>query len=1138
MDSNKIKFRLLDDKPTSSDDFNAHDKVASSIAEMIVNEEGGKSISLIGHWGSGKSSIIEILKDKLKNKCRIFTFNAWAHEGDPLRRAFLESLISFFTINNLIEKEDWKEKLKQLSGNKESSEITDRRNPTNYGLLLIFSTTLLPIALTVLSLWPKISYLILILCIIVSVGPVIVFASFLIKYFHTEDKDKKKSILSLLINDIEKTVTSTSYKTIDPTSLEFQKEFHDLMNEASKDDDGKKLLIVIDNLDRIADEDALKIWSTMRTFFDFDNKENIAWLRTTWLLVPYDYSGLKKLWKNNSELQGNNNSELPGKNNSLITSFTEKTFQVSFNTPLLILSDSKKYFEDQFKDAFIGFSDDNEIHKVYRIFKELREPNNLPPTPREIKLFINQIISLYSQWKEEIPINFLSLFILLRKNKWAEDNKLISDLLEVTTDFLFPSLKDLVHEEYREYLAALYFNTQKDKALQLLLKEKLEKALINNDNDFIKERENLPGFTYVCEDIIQNNYGSWAKQEPNTLASVCHTLSSFSINEDDNIHQAWDLIYIGFKQIDSWKSLQKNSADGICTILKRKNNISFSKIVLSSLSKSMLFETQKSPDDNTLIPKSKEQLEEVIESLSKIITCVIGLTQTPVIQESFVINSSATTYLDIMLILVAKEFPKEIKNFFVPNCNKNSIVQELSKRIIGESFNDLNYYLLIKLLCELPLNLNLKEIIPAIDTRLRNLNMPSSEILYLLDTLMFLRKKETTAESTIKDLTVKGFIPNHLNLAIKQKDIYLQALSIYCILEFADNGSLQQNNGESQQGINFYKQVLGNPANYNSMVNELLNCIIKNDAIDKIFIFYNGKPEFKNLAIELIKLLYGNKELNKNISSDKFLEEETCFYNCLKTEEYYEVINEYVNKSNLAEEALKVDFIRELASLYIGIIKTEKGKTPETISFIKTGMLSLTQKDWQEEYNSKEVNCLDLILELDNYNIKSELKSSFLDQLKSFIESIIKGESISAKITSNWNKFVLALDDDNQKTLLKFFRDKINSEDKDLTNILTLFNKDIIKCEISVEDANDLVTQCFDKILSRKNLTELNWLKDLIEYCNEIIAKCDEAYLNSLKDKIKGIVKEESINEELKNIIKEIGKLIGTKKFVEEPEEE
>ena len=450
----------------------------------------------------------------------------------------------------------------------------------------------------------------------------------------------------------------------------------------------------------------------------------------------------------------------------------------------------------------------------------------------------------------------------------------------------------------------------------------------------------------------------------------------------------------------------------------------------------------------------------------------------------------------------------------------------------------LNYYSMIKFLYGLSIKLSWKEIVQSIDNRLQNLTVSTNEILHLLNTLMYLRKQDPSQESVLKNLTIHGFIPHQLNLAVKQKDFYLQALTIYNIIEFAYQGSLQKNIGESPQGINYYRQVTGNPASYKEIINELLNIMIKNDTLNNIFIYYNEKPELKNMALELIKQLYSNEDLSKKIPFNKFLEAETCFYECLSTEEYYQIVKEYVSNSDLITETMKGDFQKDLASLYIGIIKTEEGRTPEVVTYIKTGLLTLSHKDWQEEYSTERINCFDLILELRSHNINAELKSAFLDRLKIFIDSIMKGQSISADITSNWKSFVLALDEDNQKTLFKYFMTKINNEDSDLSSVLNLFSMDFIMCEVFIDGANDLVTQCFDKFLAKKNLQELSWLKGLINKCPAIIEKSDKSYTASLKDKINLIIKEEGAIEELKNIIKEIGKLVGIKKFVEKNEEE
>jgi len=92
--NNSCLTRLLADTPSSSDEFGSHKQVAKAIAEMIVSEDGGKCIGLEGSWGSGKSTVIKLLEKELPSSTnRVVIIDAWAHEGDRLRRTVLERLI-------------------------------------------------------------------------------------------------------------------------------------------------------------------------------------------------------------------------------------------------------------------------------------------------------------------------------------------------------------------------------------------------------------------------------------------------------------------------------------------------------------------------------------------------------------------------------------------------------------------------------------------------------------------------------------------------------------------------------------------------------------------------------------------------------------------------------------------------------------------------------------------------------------------------------------------------------------------------------------------------------------------------------------------------------------------------------------
>ena len=118
------------------------------------------------------------------------------------------------------------------------------------------------------------------------------------------------------------TVTQTS----DPTSVEFESVFHDLIGEALKRND-RKLLLVIDNLDRVQSSDALSIWSTMQTLLGHSDNNKPKWFDRVWVLIPYDSDAILRLWDNSDGFE----SKSPNK--TLTETFLDKTFQIRFRVP-------------------------------------------------------------------------------------------------------------------------------------------------------------------------------------------------------------------------------------------------------------------------------------------------------------------------------------------------------------------------------------------------------------------------------------------------------------------------------------------------------------------------------------------------------------------------------------------------------------------------------------------------------------------------------------------------------------------------------------------------------------------------------------------------------------------------------------
>lgn len=83
---------FLEDQPNQGESsFEIHDAIAGELANEITHDSPS-NIAIVGDWGSGKSTVLNLIELKLGKAFSFFTFDAWAHSGDALRKNFLYAL--------------------------------------------------------------------------------------------------------------------------------------------------------------------------------------------------------------------------------------------------------------------------------------------------------------------------------------------------------------------------------------------------------------------------------------------------------------------------------------------------------------------------------------------------------------------------------------------------------------------------------------------------------------------------------------------------------------------------------------------------------------------------------------------------------------------------------------------------------------------------------------------------------------------------------------------------------------------------------------------------------------------------------------------------------------------------------------
>lgn len=272
----KKSFTPLIEKASNSDAFKhqTHEKIATAISNLLKNNKGsGQTIGLEGSWGVGKSTVIALLRDKLPDNDFIyFYFDAWAHEGDPLRRVFLESFL-----DNLKIKNDSLDNLRnKISKRTKFVRTQTKRNATLFGYLFSFSLLFVPLGAAIVSAidFSKITFSNghpaswkLILGVFFTIVPILVlFGNFLKLLLSNKQSVKDKENWSILEDNSNSEVFQEISEDEERSSIEFERYFTEIIEVIINSQKKKQVVIVVDNLDRVDAKDSLKIWSTLQTF--------------------------------------------------------------------------------------------------------------------------------------------------------------------------------------------------------------------------------------------------------------------------------------------------------------------------------------------------------------------------------------------------------------------------------------------------------------------------------------------------------------------------------------------------------------------------------------------------------------------------------------------------------------------------------------------------------------------------------------------------------------------------------------------------------------------------------------------------------------------------------------------------------
>ena len=334
---------FLSDSADGDDAFGLHDSVSQAVLRFATSAQGIRKpfvIGLFGPWGSGKSKVLHLIEQEARDAGDIVTvsLDAWRQTPESFLRALLSKVA------------------KSLNPNADLQQINQKKNETvnRFALRAWFVPFifLLPALLWYLDVYslseeiPQVVY-----------NSLVAFATVL--------------AVQMLLVTAKKTETIERRDFNDPDF--FLEKLVGILEKAPE----KQILIMVDNLDRCAAQDAIDIIRRIKTFL-VDPADGNEHLQSVTFIVACDEKELRKHIKTHGVEDPHD--------------YLRKFFNIPVHIPALHRSDMYQFIKGQIEkvDNKIGLSLPNEEkQKIANIILAA-----FADTPRQVKRFLNKFVAM------------------------------------------------------------------------------------------------------------------------------------------------------------------------------------------------------------------------------------------------------------------------------------------------------------------------------------------------------------------------------------------------------------------------------------------------------------------------------------------------------------------------------------------------------------------------------------------------------------------------------------------------------------------------------------------------------------------------------------------------------------------------
>ncbi len=848
-------------------------KYVKTLKNIIENSDSKYTIGLFGEWGTGKSSIVKTVQEELEiekpKDIKFIVYDAWKYSGDSFRRMFIKTLSDKLGFN-LAEEIDnfYYDKTEEI----EEKEFDWKTIIINIGIFLASVFTIYLIIYIILgdTVFDRkdLSIVVIVPIIISSIS------IFLNNAYKTQKKivQYNKFFAPEQFENLTNELLSKSLKEY--PIIELFKEYIKGNNHCKN---LKKIVIVIDNIDRCDSETSYQLLTNIKNFLA--NKKGVTFL------IPIDDEALKRHLSIESQYASKEADE-----------FLRKFFNVSLKIKYFQPTDLFQYTKDLNDKYELGLNPST----IDIISKEYAT------NPRRVIQMLNNLTTELNLIKNKISEEFIvenqtliSVLLIIRE-EWVALYKRIVKEPHIIKDKTFVDKKDNeITLEQKRFLKTSKTVIEKSEILSIerivlnidnnsLLPQEVISFIQNEDFDSLKKtiEEEVTSYEKIYEYLIEE-LNKEIRRETFDTSVISIFLNILELNTIEPIN--YDLLSRIKNIIDDetilnkiFENIEKESFDKLFqfVINNKELTLNYLFIYLKNQYNSIWNKDMKEPEFTDSLNSKSEIIKDGFISYLKILSpSNIDNTLKKIFQNYYMYNknkkslliSNENINLDILRKLEFKDICFYLINKLDFSFNSDNYTTNIND-YINEDYNDLKFIMNNGFV-------SLKDIDPIFD----KFKLEFIPILFSQNNEEVKESLTEIINNFIVDMTksihnlkfdkfdsiiVKSFI-ERLNSA---NVFYYNSTNRY-----SDNllyiDELRRKNEYQENYLNFLIQIYSTTLNNTNMIQSIYSVIEK---------YSNLKNHF---YLELLKL---NKE--KNFSFVKIFKDKIYEYKEYSNENYLEVL--------------------------------------------------------------------------------------------------------------------------------------------------------------------------------------------------------------------------------------------------------